>query len=53
VCEDDVRRAIAQSKKIYIGPGSIVTPSARDLALANDTLVVTEQVKPQKKSASE
>src|ERR1700676_713500 len=38
VCEEDVRRAIGQSKKIYIGPGSIVTPSARDLALRDDTL---------------
>src|ERR1700693_4495514 len=53
VCEDDVRRAIAQSKKIYIGPGSIVTPSARDLALRNDTLVMTEHVIARKKSASE
>jgi hypothetical protein len=53
VCEEDVRKAIAQSKKIYIGPGSIVTPSARDLALRGDTLVVTEQVKTRKKSASE
>jgi acetaldehyde dehydrogenase (acetylating) len=41
VCEDDVRRAIAQSKKIYIGPKSIVTPAARDLALRHDTLVVS------------
>jgi acetaldehyde dehydrogenase (acetylating) len=53
VCEEDVRRAIAQSKKIYIGPGSIVTPSARDLALRDDTLVMTEQAKVRKKSASE
>jgi len=53
VCEEDVRRAIAQSKKIYIGPGSIVTPSARDLALRGDTLVMTEHVKARKKGASE
>jgi acetaldehyde dehydrogenase (acetylating) len=53
VCEDDVRQAIRQSKKIYIGPGSIVTPSARDLALTNDTLVMTDQVKARRKSASE
>jgi acyl-CoA reductase-like NAD-dependent aldehyde dehydrogenase len=53
VCEDDVRRAIAQSKKIYIGPGSIVTPSARDLALQSDTLVLTGHVNARKKSASE
>ncbi len=42
VCEDDVRRAIAQSKKIFIGLKTIVTPSARDLALRSDTLVLTE-----------
>jgi acetaldehyde dehydrogenase (acetylating) len=53
VCEEDVRRAIAQSKKIYIGPGSIVTPSARDLALRDDTLVMTEHVKAREKGASE
>jgi acetaldehyde dehydrogenase (acetylating) len=41
VCEDDVRRAILQSKKIYIGPKTIVTPSARDLARQSDTLVLT------------
>ena len=43
VCEDDVRMAVAQSKKIYIGPKTIVTPSARDLAQRTDTLVLTEQ----------
>ncbi len=42
VCEDDVRRAIMQSRKIHIGPKTIVTPSARDLALRSDTLVLTE-----------
>ena len=31
VCEDDVRQAIRQGRKITIGEGSIVTPSARDL----------------------
>lgn len=45
VCEDDVRRAIAQSKKIFIGPKTIVTPSARDLALRSDTLVLTDRAK--------
>jgi hypothetical protein len=53
VCEEDVRRAMAQSKKIYIGPGSIVTPSARDLAHRDDTLVMTEYVKARKKGAPE
>jgi acetaldehyde dehydrogenase (acetylating) len=45
VCEDDVRRAIAQSKKIFIGARTIVTPSARDLAQNSDTLVLTERAK--------
>jgi acetaldehyde dehydrogenase (acetylating) len=31
VSEDDVRRAIQKGEKIYIGPKTIVTPSARDL----------------------
>jgi acetaldehyde dehydrogenase (acetylating) len=42
VCEDDVRKAIGQSKKIYVGPKTIVTPSARDLALRSDTLVFSD-----------
>jgi acetaldehyde dehydrogenase (acetylating) len=45
VCEDDVRRAVAQSRKIFIGPKTIVTPSARDLALRSDTLVLTDRAK--------
>jgi acetaldehyde dehydrogenase (acetylating) len=53
VCEDDVRQAVAKSKKIFIGPQTIVTPSARDLAQEHDILVVTEQRKAMKKSASE
>jgi acetaldehyde dehydrogenase (acetylating) len=43
VCEDDVRTAIRQSKKIYIGPKTIVTPSARDLAAAGDILVQAQR----------
>lgn len=31
VCEDDVRQAVRQGRKIVIGERSIVTPSARDL----------------------
>ncbi len=53
VCEDDVRRAVTQSKKIYIGPATIVTPSARDFSLEHDVLVMTDQKKTAKKSASE
>jgi acetaldehyde dehydrogenase (acetylating) len=40
VCEEDVRIAIKQSRKIYIGPKTIVTPSARDLASPSDILVL-------------
>jgi acetaldehyde dehydrogenase (acetylating) len=32
VCEDDVRQAIRQGRKIVIGERTIVTPAARDLA---------------------
>jgi acetaldehyde dehydrogenase (acetylating) len=41
VCEDDVRAAMKQSRKIYIGPKTIVTPSARDLA--GDILVLAQR----------
>jgi hypothetical protein len=40
VCEDDVRTAIRDKRKIYIGPKTIVTPSARDLAMLDDILVL-------------
>jgi ethanolamine utilization cobalamin adenosyltransferase len=43
VCEDDVRAAIRDSRKIHIGPKTIITPSARDLAAGSDILV---QAKP-------
>lgn len=39
VCESDVRAALQQGRKIYIGPKSIVTPAARELAAQHDTLV--------------
>jgi hypothetical protein len=32
VCEEDVRQAVRQGRKIVIGERSIVTPAARDLA---------------------
>jgi acetaldehyde dehydrogenase (acetylating) len=41
VCEEDVRIAIKHSRKIYIGPKTIVTPAARDLASPGDILVLT------------
>ena len=40
VCEEDVRNAIKRSQKIYIGPKTIVTPAARDLASPSDILVL-------------
>ena len=43
VCEDDVRSAIAQGKKIFIGPRTIVTPSARELAAPGEILVRAER----------
>jgi hypothetical protein len=43
VCEDDVRRAIVKEQKIFIGPKTIVTPAARDLASRHDTLVLAKR----------
>jgi acyl-CoA reductase-like NAD-dependent aldehyde dehydrogenase len=43
VCESDVRDALRDSRKIYIGPRSIVTPSARDLADRHDILVLAQR----------
>lgn len=43
VCENDVRDAIRSSRKIYIGPKTIVTPAARELAERHDVLVFTQQ----------
>jgi len=42
VCEDDVRDAIREKRKICIGPKTVVTPSARDLAGASDILVLAK-----------
>jgi len=41
VSESDVRLAIARHEKILIGPRTIVTPSARDLATAHEIFVET------------
>jgi acetaldehyde dehydrogenase (acetylating) len=43
VCESDVRAAIQRAKKIYIGPKTIVTPSARELASAGEILVMAQR----------
>lgn len=42
VCENDVRAALNRNEKIAIGPRTIVTPSARDLAADKDVLVMTQ-----------
>jgi len=42
VCEQDVRAAIREKRKIYIGLKTIVTPSARDLASPSDILVLAK-----------
>jgi acetaldehyde dehydrogenase (acetylating) len=41
VCEDDVRQAMRQGRKIVIGERTIVTPAARDLAEQHRLLVQT------------
>jgi hypothetical protein len=43
VCENDVRTAINRGAKIYIGPKTIVTPAARDLASPHDILVTAQR----------
>ena len=43
VCENDVRDAMRQSRKIYIGPKTIVTPSARDLGEREEVLIMAER----------
>ncbi|MBI3932982.1 MAG: acetaldehyde dehydrogenase (acetylating) [Acidobacteria bacterium] len=40
VCEDDVRRALREGRRIRVSAKAIVTPSARDLAEGKDLLVV-------------
>jgi acetaldehyde dehydrogenase (acetylating) len=43
VGEQEIRVAIQKAQKIYIGPKTIVTPLARDLAAQHDTLVVAQR----------
>jgi acetaldehyde dehydrogenase (acetylating) len=42
VCEDDARSALAHNQKIFLGPKTIVTPSARDFGNSNDLFIVTD-----------
>jgi len=39
VCEEDVRAAVMANSKIVVGKKTIITPSARELAEANDVFV--------------
>jgi NAD-dependent aldehyde dehydrogenases len=43
VCENDVRDAAAASRKIFIGPKTIITPSARDLGDQFGILVLAQR----------
>ena len=43
VSETDVRAAIAGNQKIFLGPKSIVTPSARDLGNDHELFVITDR----------
>ena len=49
VCEDDARAALARNQKIFLGPKTIVTPSARDFGNSNDLFVVTDIIPPPKR----
>ena len=40
VCEDDVRRALREGRKLRVAPRAIVTPAAADLAAGTPVLVV-------------
>ena len=42
VSENDVRRAMTRGEKIFIGPKTILTPSARDLGLEHEVFVETQ-----------
>jgi hypothetical protein len=42
VSESDVRNAIRRGEKIFIGPRTIVTPSARDAASSQEVLIETK-----------
>ena len=42
VSETDVRNAIRRGEKIFIGPKTIITPSARDLASDHEVLIETK-----------
>ncbi len=46
VSEGDVRAALVRSERIYIGPRTIITPAARDMAADQDVLVMMDGAGP-------
>ena len=50
VSENDVRSALSRNEKIYLGPKTIVTPSARDFGSDHDIFVLTDLPPAPKKS---
>jgi len=51
--ENDVRMALTRDRKLYIGPKTILTPSARDLGREHDIFILTDIVPAPKKRRSE
>ena len=51
--ENDVRMALTRNRKLYIGPKTILTPSARDLGNEHDIFIMTDIVPATKKRYSE
>jgi acetaldehyde dehydrogenase (acetylating) len=52
VTEGDVRRAVTRGEKIFIGPKTILTPSARDVAGAENVIVMTDYLPPARAASS-
>jgi acetaldehyde dehydrogenase (acetylating) len=52
VTEGDVRRAVTRGEKIFIGPKTILTPSARDVAGSENVIVLTDYVPPARAASS-
>lgn len=49
ISENDVRMALTRNRKLYIGPKTILTPSARDLGNDHDIFVMTDIIPAAKK----
>ena len=43
VCEADIRAAMKEGRKIFIGPKTIITPAARDVTGASEILVMAQR----------